>query len=231
VRPACSVDAASRFCIRTMEVLPEPVAIWTSARGRSTLSESGNQTPHTNDYGRDAILRKDGEIFLLECKKYAEDGLSGRPDLQKFHSAIISDKAKRGFFVTTGRFTSGAVEFAATAPINLIDADELQRLMFKSLHGASQDDSYLSICRECGNSVTRHIRSPANVLCPNGHTVQATLGVDALLPHSRQCTRCGVPMRLINGKNGKFWGCTKYPACRHTRPFRIPTRDARHTAS
>ena len=37
---------------------------------------------------------------------------------------------------------------------------------------------------------------------------------------SQFCARCGAPMRLINGRKGKFWGCTKYPECRQTRPFR-----------
>jgi hypothetical protein len=145
------------------------------------LGYAVRQTPYSNDYGRDAILMKDGEKFLLECKKYAEDGLSGRPDLQKFHSAIISDKAKRGFFVTSGRFTSGAMEFAATAPIDLIDAHELLRLMFKSLNGASQDDSYSSKCLECGDVVKHHIRSPTIAMCRNSHEVRATLSIDDIL--------------------------------------------------
>jgi len=193
------------------------------ARMFERLGYAVKQTPYANDYGRDAILMKAGEKFLLECKKYADDGLSGRPDLQKFHSAIISDKAKRGFFVTTGGFTSGAVEFAATAPIDLIGAHELLRLMFKSVNGVSQDDSYSSRCLECGDVVKHHIRSPENALCRNGHTVPATLSIDDLLetdPRSQQCARCGAPTRLVNGKKGKFWGCTKYPECRHTRPFR-----------
>jgi hypothetical protein len=31
------------------------------------------------------------------------------------------------------------------------------------------------------------------------------------------CPSCGSLMRLIDGKFGKFWGCTKYPNCRATR--------------
>ena len=150
------------------------------ARMFERLGYTVEQTPYSNDYGRDAILMKDGEKFLLECKKYSEDGSSGRPDLQKFHSAIISDKAKRGFFVTSGGFTSGAKEFAASAPIDIIDAHELLRLMFKSLNSASQDDSYSSMCLECGEVVKHQIRSPTNAVCRNGHEVPATLSIDDL---------------------------------------------------
>ena len=30
------------------------------------------------------------------------------------------------------------------------------------------------------------------------------------------CPKCGREMRLRNGKNGEFWGCSGYPDCRHT---------------
>jgi hypothetical protein len=33
-----------------------------------------------------------------------------------------------------------------------------------------------------------------------------------------KCPRCGGPMRLRTGRYGQFWGCTKYPDCRGTRP-------------
>jgi restriction endonuclease Mrr len=82
------------------------------------------QTPYSNDHGRDAILIKYGEKFLVECKRYGESHQSGRPDLQKFHSAIVSDKAKKGFFVTSGGFSSEARAFAATVPIDMIDGQK-----------------------------------------------------------------------------------------------------------
>lgn len=33
-----------------------------------------------------------------------------------------------------------------------------------------------------------------------------------------KCPQCGSPMRQRTGKFGEFWGCTKYPTCRGTRP-------------
>lgn len=29
----------------------------------------------------------------------------------------------------------------------------------------------------------------------------------------KKCPKCGSPMAKRNGKNGAFWGCTKYPQC------------------
>lgn len=33
-----------------------------------------------------------------------------------------------------------------------------------------------------------------------------------------KCPNCGKPMRSIDGKNGRFWGCTGYPTCSTTLP-------------
>lgn len=38
----------------------------------------------------------------------------------------------------------------------------------------------------------------------------------------KQCPRCHRYMTLRNGRNGKFWGCTGYPNCRHTEDYKDP---------
>ncbi len=45
------------------------------------------------------------------------------------------------------------------------------------------------------------------------------LGQHAFVPQAQDplCTRCGSPMRVRMGKYGSFWGCSRYPACKHTR--------------
>lgn len=70
------------------------------ARMFTRLGYEVKQTSYSNDGGRDAIMMKDGNKYLVECKRYAKGGLSGRPALQKFHSAITTDNATSGFFVT-----------------------------------------------------------------------------------------------------------------------------------
>lgn len=183
------------------------------------------QTPYTNDLGRDAILEKDGKTFLLECKRYGETNRTGRPDLQKFHSAIISDKAVGGFFVTTGTFTAAAKEHATKIGITLVEGAELQRYLIKTKQPSADAEQYWSICTSCGARVAHSIRSPKPVACANGHLVNPVLSMDDLLGHGPAgaaplCSRCGKPMRLINGKKGRFWGCSQYPRCRSSRPWR-----------
>ena len=181
------------------------------------------QTPYSNDHGRDAVMKKDGKKYLLECKKYGENNSSGRPDLQKFHSAIMSDKAAKGYFVTTGRFSAGATRFAEKVPIELVDNDALSRLMAESKAQCDENDNYLSVCRACGELVGHNIRAPFDGYCVNGHRVRPSLSLDDILPSqfsSIFCSECSSPMRLKNGKWGKFWGCTKYPICKNKKRFR-----------
>jgi restriction endonuclease Mrr len=154
------------------------------ARMFERLGYMVRQTPYRNDQGRDAILSKDGHKFLLECKRYGENNVSGRPDLQKFHSAIVTEKAVLGFFVTTGGFTKEAKEFAAGVPIKLVNQNELVKMMFHSKPAGKDDDSYQSMCRKCQEIVYHRLRSPQVVKCRNGHEVESTLKFEDLAPAS-----------------------------------------------
>jgi TPR repeat protein/HJR/Mrr/RecB family endonuclease len=155
------------------------------------------QTPYVNDLGRDAILRKDGKKYLLECKKYAEGNVSGRPDLQKFHSAMITDVAVSGFFVTAGGFTKEAIEFAAKVRMELIDQDKLVRVMFDSKPDPAEEDSYRSMCQRCEDIVSHRLRAPQSARCRNGHEVAPTLlNFESLLPASAW------PQKIRRGRRG-----------------------------
>ncbi|AKO44993.1 DNA topoisomerase family protein [[Haemophilus] ducreyi] len=37
--------------------------------------------------------------------------------------------------------------------------------------------------------------------------------------HAEVCPDCGAELKLKRGKQGLFWGCTGYPACRYIRPL------------
>jgi hypothetical protein len=181
------------------------------------------QTPYVKDQGRDAILWKNGQKSLLECKKYSESGRSGRPDLQKFYAAVSDDSATYGHFITTGTFTNDAKEYAATHPIELIDGGELVKLMFKSRPSPSTEDKYSSMCEVCGEIVFHRLRIPQPVTCVNSHPVLPTLNIEQVLSSSGAtpiCPDCRVPMRLIRGRRGKFWGCSRFPRCHRTQNWR-----------
>ncbi len=154
------------------------------ARMFTRLGYEVKQTPYANDGGRDAIMMKDGNKYLVECKCYAKGGLSGRPALQKFHSAIVTDNATSGFFVTTGGFSDPAVKFATENKIELIDASALVRLMLESRANsetAANSAEYSSACHFCGDTVSHNLRAPHSVTCQNGHEVKPALDIGTVL--------------------------------------------------
>ncbi|MBT2606384.1 restriction endonuclease [Bacillus sp. ISL-53] len=94
----------------------------------SLMGYESRVTPFTGDGGKDIVLRKGKEISIVECKRYNATKVT-RPDIQKFHSAIIDMNAKEGFYVTTGYFTVPAIEYVLNKPIILIDLPKLLDLI------------------------------------------------------------------------------------------------------
>lgn len=187
------------------------------------LGYSVSLTPISNDHGRDGILRKDGKVFLFECKRYRSGATSGRPDLQKFHSAIMTDKADGGFFVTTGDFSRAARDFARNCEprIGLVDSVALMKLLHESYDGKVEPETYSTVCPTCGKFASHDLRRPATALCEDGHGVLPSIAMEDVLAHIGQlyrpdCPRCGRVMRIVSTHRGRFWGCSGYPNCKST---------------
>jgi HJR/Mrr/RecB family endonuclease len=85
-------------------------------------------TPLTGDGGKDVILKKGNDIFIVECKRYNTPKVT-RPDVQKFHSAIMDMNAKEGYYVTTGYFTKPAMDYVLNKPIRLVDLPRLMEMV------------------------------------------------------------------------------------------------------
>jgi HJR/Mrr/RecB family endonuclease len=85
-------------------------------------------TPRTGDGGKDIILQRNGEKSLVECKRYNKHKVT-RPDVQKFHSALMDCHATKGYYVTTGEFTQPARDYCADKPIDLIDGEKLVKML------------------------------------------------------------------------------------------------------
>ncbi|WP_307584751.1 restriction endonuclease [Paenibacillus wynnii] len=85
-------------------------------------------TKRSGDGGKDIILRSDNEVRLVECKRYTTPKV-GRPDIQKFHSAIIECGAIEGFYITTGEYTKQALECAENKSILTVNGEQLLNLI------------------------------------------------------------------------------------------------------
>ncbi len=99
--------------------------------------EAGQATQYTADGGIDGIIKEDPlglDMIYLQAKRYSE-GTIGRPDLQKFAGALDMQRAKKGVFITTSKFSSDAREFVGMIEKSIILIDGAQLAMFMVDHG------------------------------------------------------------------------------------------------
>jgi len=90
-------------------------------------------TRTTGDGGIDIVANLDKPIiggrYLIQCKRFAES-LIGAPLVREFYGAVVADrKAVKGILITTSDFTTQAREFAETLHIELIDRNQLTKLL------------------------------------------------------------------------------------------------------
>ena len=68
----------------------------------------------------------------------------GRPDIQQFVGALAGQRANKGVFITTSRFTQEAKDYAASSnyKVVLIDGERLADLMVEHDLGVSVAATY-----------------------------------------------------------------------------------------
>jgi restriction system protein len=97
----------------------------------------------TGDQGLDGVIRQDAlglDRVYVQAKRYAENQVVGRPDIQAFVGALHGAQADRGVFIATTRFTKEARDYAerVAARVILIDGPQLAELMV--LHNVGVQD-------------------------------------------------------------------------------------------
>ncbi|HWB54694.1 MAG TPA: restriction endonuclease [Tepidisphaeraceae bacterium] len=152
------------------------------------------------DGGVDLILYplKDANIaHLVQCKRYANWTVGVR-ELREFYGAMAANKTRcHGIFVTCGRYTAEARQFAFDKPIELVNGDQL-----------------LEMVRQI-NFIT-----PAVAHYPTQPPIIPTVASPASPPPIPPiCPRCRIPMVRRTAHRGAnvgrpFWGCQNYPNCR-----------------
>lgn len=91
--------------------------------------------PPTADGGIDISMEQKTDIgsihFTVECKHHPHSAI-GRPIVQKLHSAVMHTPVlDKGIIVTSGRFSSKAIQYAEEVGIELIDIEKLKELAKK----------------------------------------------------------------------------------------------------
>lgn len=94
------------------------------------------RTQLVGDGGIDGIVDQDAlglSRIYVQAKRYAPDSSVTRPEVQGFVGALHGNQANQGVFITTGRFSAGAREYAGNVPtrVVLIDGARLTGLMIR----------------------------------------------------------------------------------------------------
>lgn len=91
------------------------------------------QTPLSGDGGVDIIAYSNEPLFrgkyLIQCKRYSSS--VGEPVIRDLYGTVLSQNATKGIVVTNSFFTKQATSFADGKNIELIDGDELGKLLCK----------------------------------------------------------------------------------------------------
>ena len=117
------------------------------AMGYGCDDKSGQVIGKSHDGGIDGIISEDKlglNLIYIQAKRYNKGNSVGRPEIQRFIGAM--QKAEKGVFITTSKFTKEALDFVnaeSRKHIRLIDGDSLVELMIKYSVGLERIKEYI----------------------------------------------------------------------------------------
>jgi len=109
-------------------------------------SDAGKAIGKSGDGGIDGIIKEDKlglDVVYVQAKRW-DDNPVGRPDVMQFAGALQAQKATKGIFITTSRFTDDARSYVTQigSKIVLIDGEQLTQLMIDHDVGVSTVSLY-----------------------------------------------------------------------------------------
>jgi restriction system protein len=107
--------------------------------------DAGKALGQTGDEGVDGIIKEDRlglDVIYLQAKRW--EGTVGRPEIQRFVGALHGKRARKGVFITTGRFSEDAIDYVNNIEpkVILIDGRTLANLMIDCNLGTTTAASY-----------------------------------------------------------------------------------------
>jgi restriction system protein len=108
--------------------------------------DAGKAIGKTGDGGIDGIIKEDRlglDVVYIQAKRW-ENNPVGRPEVMQFAGALQAQKANKGIFITTSRFTDDARGYVSQigSKIVLVDGDQLTNLMIEHDVGVSTVSMY-----------------------------------------------------------------------------------------
>lgn len=108
-------------------------------------ADAGKSIGNSGDEGVDGIIKEDKlglDVIYLQAKRW--EGAVGRPEIQKFVGALQGKHAKKGVFITTGKFSEDARKFVERieSKVILIDGKALAEHMIDYSLGTTTTTTY-----------------------------------------------------------------------------------------
>lgn len=148
--------------------------------------EVKQELSHKPDGGVDIWLKKDGELSLVQCKHWKTRKV-GVQVLREMYGVMLANQATRMIIVTSGSFTSEAIQFIEGKRFWLVDGNELVNMIEDGKHHLNHSPNKPEITK---------VEKPT---CPNCQS-------DLVLR---------VAKKGLNAGN-EFYGCSTFPKCRYT---------------
>jgi restriction system protein len=109
-------------------------------------ADAGKAIGRSGDGGIDGIIKEDRlglDVVYIQAKRWDNNSV-GRPDVMQFAGALQGQKANKGIFITTSRFTDDARNYVSQigSKIVLIDGEQLTNLMIENDVGVSTVSLY-----------------------------------------------------------------------------------------
>lgn len=110
-----------------------------------TVRDAAKVVGGTSDEGIDGVIKQDRlglDTIYVQAKRW--QGVVGRPKLMEFVGALKGQKANKGVFITTSKFTNDAIDYVSKvdSKVVLIDGDQLAELMIDFHIGVSPFITY-----------------------------------------------------------------------------------------
>ena len=109
-------------------------------------ADAGKAIGRSGDGGIDGIIKEDRlglDVVYIQAKRWDNNSV-GRPDVMQFAGALQAQRANKGIFITTSRFTDDARSYVSQigSKIVLIDGEQLTNLMIENDVGVSTVSLY-----------------------------------------------------------------------------------------
>ncbi|MDO8745255.1 MAG: restriction endonuclease [Candidatus Brocadiaceae bacterium] len=141
------------------------------------------------DGGVDLVLKKDGNLFLVQCKQWRSYKVDVRV-VREMYGVMTAKQANGVMIITSGLFTQEAKNFAADKPIDLVEGNQLavligtvQSKQVYSLIEINETQKTINLCPDCGGELVLRV---------------ARHGINA---------------------GNKFGVCSNFPKCKYTKTY------------